>query len=1151
MFERYFQSTWSPIKKISVIFRQHKVPESKSYPYKVYPQYLVGPDVILGNGLYLVGENWSRLEEKRIALCIGFNDWKFGFVSKYLCEYQTVFCSRKLSARRILKSLYKLNKIYGKVDVVIWGYNDSNYLRFLFRLMNIKVLRVEDGFLRSSSLGSEHSVPLSLVVAEENLYFYARKETSLEKLLNNFDREKENSFLERSSSLIDVFISKELSKYNSPIKKNNLKPKLRRRVVVLGQVKNDASIRYGNPDGWKINQLIELAISENIGSDILYRPHPEVYAGLQKNKRLRKKLEQLVEVLDPSESLISLIERCDQFYTISSLSGFEASLRGKQVTVVGCPFYAGWGFTDDRARKYIERRKNKLSAREVFAISYLKYPRYLADLDDCLHGFDVAMNRIIADRKLGAFQNPGLKFSGNEVFDVVAGFLDCISNNDFKCFQRSTISILSSPEYYQIKDTLLAGFFGLTKKHFPSQLDFMLSTFQSYSSVDVFNRFLLEVDGLVDFSENREILSRMYLKNYMISEAYEQADKIKPPTNLVKSTSEKIIDGNLVESELVSVDETSLKEEDDYQIWFSRKLDIRIEIAEKFDDFQELKTLYRQKLLVCDRTNFATHLLNCAEAEYNTFDFVRSFKLSKLSSRIDFAAQNRKAYMLATMSKFYDNGYNPSEVLIDSLLILKSAPDRYASVMSLFKDSLYDRKIVESSFSIDRDVSLNRLIGLMELSDQYLVVDLFDRIDFNEDSTKKVIGLFVTYLHSKGDTRDAINILEAYLQRAFDVDFCKRLMKLYLYLEEFSKAEALMQILLKTDVEINPTYFIPIYQAQGRIEDAYDLYKSDHSFRSLSFYYPEKFRRSDASEAEFYIESCLILSVYGPGDEIRFSTIYMYIFSRFSGENFRISCDYRLMPLFKRSFPKLNFIPVYRSRSLSSYYSKDRYDQLPSLKLTSILDNNLQNMISDAKNVTVVTDYLGWAVRDGYALKERGHLYPDTKKVLFFREKLKSFSSNKKIIGLSWRSSLNSLSRNEHYLSVEDLLPLFSVPDIQFINLQYDECDIELQYINNLYPGKIINFTEIDQYNDLDTVAALMTCLDIVIAPCTSVAELAGAMGVTTWLFSMSGELTWRKQDSTGRDFWHSELKIVDTPVKGDKSELVQKLRHKLCALVQ
>ena len=63
-------------------------------------------------------------------------------------------------------------------------------------------------------------------------------------------------------------------------------------------------------------------------------------------------------------------------YTISSLSGFEALLRGLKVTTMACPFYSGWGLTNDLQEN--TRRNRKLTIEQLFAGAYLLYPQYFS-----------------------------------------------------------------------------------------------------------------------------------------------------------------------------------------------------------------------------------------------------------------------------------------------------------------------------------------------------------------------------------------------------------------------------------------------------------------------------------------------------------------------------------------------------------------------------------------------------------------------------------------------------------------------------------------------------------------------------------------------------------------------------------------------------
>ena len=54
--------------------------------------------------------------------------------------------------------------------------------------------------------------------------------------------------------------------------------------------------------------------------------------------------------------------------------GFEAALAGKRVVTFGSPFYAGWGFTEDRELKVARPRQS--APLELFAAYYLDYTHY-------------------------------------------------------------------------------------------------------------------------------------------------------------------------------------------------------------------------------------------------------------------------------------------------------------------------------------------------------------------------------------------------------------------------------------------------------------------------------------------------------------------------------------------------------------------------------------------------------------------------------------------------------------------------------------------------------------------------------------------------------------------------------------------------------
>ena len=75
-------------------------------------------------------------------------------------------------------------------------------------------------------------------------------------------------------------------------------------------------------------------------------------------------------------SMARLLELVDAVQVLTSLTGFEALLRGREVTCHGMPFYAGWGLTRDLA-PVSERRGRPLTLDQLVAAVLILYPRYL------------------------------------------------------------------------------------------------------------------------------------------------------------------------------------------------------------------------------------------------------------------------------------------------------------------------------------------------------------------------------------------------------------------------------------------------------------------------------------------------------------------------------------------------------------------------------------------------------------------------------------------------------------------------------------------------------------------------------------------------------------------------------------------------------
>ncbi|PKA39988.1 beta-3-deoxy-D-manno-oct-2-ulosonic acid transferase [Rhizobium sullae] len=264
-----------------------------------------------------------------------------------------------------------------RAEVMAWQYKGLPQLKDFCASKNIPFHYVEDGFIRSVSLGALETPPMSLSFDRQDMYFNARGPTDLETLLSTYDFDADADLLRSAQTLLGKLLSTGLSKYNTGADvsiEQIYGPKIGKRVLVIGQVEGDASIAYGSRGKYNNNDLVRLAHLENPGAQIIYKPHPQVLRGITKPASDPNLVRGICTVLDQDISLAHSFRTIDHIYTITSLAGFEALMRGLKVTTIGCPFYSGWGLTDDR--QLSRRRKRKLTIVQLFAGAYILYPKY-------------------------------------------------------------------------------------------------------------------------------------------------------------------------------------------------------------------------------------------------------------------------------------------------------------------------------------------------------------------------------------------------------------------------------------------------------------------------------------------------------------------------------------------------------------------------------------------------------------------------------------------------------------------------------------------------------------------------------------------------------------------------------------------------------
>jgi len=257
--------------------------------------------------------------------------------------------------------------------LIWWAGKESEPIRRAAADFAGPTVRMEDGFVRSRGLGSDFFGALSVALDDQGVYYDAHRPSRLETLIQT--GAPDDAARVRGEALRRRIVEAGLSKYNLRGAPPEGWPQDRMRLLVVGQVENDKSIQYGATDITTNSGLIQAARRDFPDAFLIWRNHPDVTAG-NRPGLLDAGALQAVDAVADDLDIIDCLDACDRLATLTSLTGFEALMRGKPVTTYGRPFYAGWGLTDDRTGPF-PRRTQAASLEDLVHAALVAYPIYV------------------------------------------------------------------------------------------------------------------------------------------------------------------------------------------------------------------------------------------------------------------------------------------------------------------------------------------------------------------------------------------------------------------------------------------------------------------------------------------------------------------------------------------------------------------------------------------------------------------------------------------------------------------------------------------------------------------------------------------------------------------------------------------------------
>jgi tetratricopeptide (TPR) repeat protein len=279
----------------------------------------------------------------------------------------------------------------------------------------------------------------------------------------------------------------------------------------------------------------------------------------------------------------------------------------------------------------------------------------------------------------------------------------------------------------------------------------------------------------------------------------------------------------------------------------------------------------------------------------------------------------------------------------------------------------------------------------------------------------------------------------------------------------------------------------------------------------------------------------LIWREQGLGDELLFASQYAWAIAR--AERCVIECDSRLLGLFQRSFPAAECRPV----------PPEGAGNVPVAPLAGKAAGKPIDFHVPAGSLA--------AFSQGCFVPTAGWLRPDPALAKRWDARLSSTFQEETFrgvrVGLCWRSRWLNARRQGDYTMLKAWFPLLTLPGLNVVSLQMprrspsakrktgleppdprmqEELEQELKTVEKTYGVRLHRWPWLDLRDDLESTAAMISNLDLVISAPTAIAELAGALGVPVWRTDGAGGWT---QLGTACRPWFPSMRVFRVGCRG------------------
>lgn len=260
-------------------------------------------------------------------------------------------------------------------------------------------------------------------------------------------------------------------------------------------------------------------------------------------------------------------------------------------------------------------------------------------------------------------------------------------------------------------------------------------------------------------------------------------------------------------------------------------------------------------------------------------------------------------------------------------------------------------------------------------------------------------------------------------------------------------------------------------------------------------------------------QTVAIWAEQGIGDQVLFSSLMPDLIA--AGTRFVYEVDRRLLPAYERSFPGQRFVPL-----------SDPPDPVLEQADRVLLAGSLPGLFRRQ--------------REEFARQPRKFLNARPERVAHYRRLLEASGAGLKV-ALSWRSSRVDRVGPKKTVPLAVFEPLVTLPGVRFVDVQYGDTAAERQALEAATGVRLTHFDEVDTFNDLDELLAMLEACDLLISTSNATVHVAGALGKPVWLLFPADNPPFHYWAHGGsyRSPWYPSVEIVTRADLADWASLI------------